>query len=159
MILFNLSSHWFLVFPAWVGRVPRHVGILHYTQVDAVRIFAMPSWILAQRAYPPVDRTQDMVPFLFKNKIFALKIQKALSAKLLRLPCLSKELTSDHAACFVERHAVANIRYHFRGQECGVLPILARLWDAMTREGTLCTRTCCFSLMALSNSSVIQTSE
>jgi hypothetical protein len=80
---------------------------------------------VVERAYDtPVDRTEEMVQFLFKNKITPLPLledagspQRRAAQFLAYGDAYKMELTSDNAARFVERYALATIWYHFHGQE------------------------------------------
>jgi hypothetical protein len=80
---------------------------------------------VVERAYAPVDRTEDIVQFLFKNNITPLPLledpesaQRRAAQFLADGDAYRMELTSDNdTARFVERYVLATIWYHFHGQE------------------------------------------
>jgi hypothetical protein len=77
-----------------------------------------------ERAYAPEERTEEIIQFLFKNKITPLPLleeagsaQRRAALFLAHGDAYHMELTSGNTARFVERYALATIWYHFRGQE------------------------------------------
>jgi hypothetical protein len=80
--------------------------------------------VVESRAYDHLHRTEDIIQFLFKNKITPLPLLRDAGSAQHRAAIFvgdvdpyQMELTSDNAARFVERYALATIWYHFRGQE------------------------------------------